>query len=168
MLHLWACATSPFRRRRLKAQLREEKEKEMAEERMRMQAEIQSLRATLEQVCGDAAIRTAYAEAAKNAALKATLVAKAAEEKARQATERAAQIALKQQVVHQEQQAMAAAIQSAGFVVGQKVRARFAGRGHFYPATITAVLAQERYDILYADGDREKGVQKKHLRLILL
>ena len=141
---------------------------EQAEEKLRMQKEIESLRATLEQVCGDAAIRLAHAEAAKAAALEATRVAKAAEHQARQATERATQMAAEQLSTHKEQRAMAAAIQSAGFVVGQRVRARFAGRGHFYPATITGVLAQERYDILYADGDREKGVQKKHLRLILL
>ena len=171
MLHAWARAKhtlSPFRHRRLRAQLQEEKEMEQAEEKLRMQKEIESLRATLEQVCGDAAIRLAHAEAAKAAALEATRVAKAAEHQARQATERATQMAAEQQSTHKEQRAMAAAIQSAGFVVGQRVRARFAGRGHFYPATITGVLAQERYDILYADGDREKGVQKKHLRLILL
>eukprot|EP00946_MAST-07B_sp_MAST-7B-sp1_P001822 g1822.t1 len=136
---------------------------------LKMQREIQSLRATIDQVCGDAALRLARAEAAQAAAMEATRVAKAAEKKAYDASEKAEKMVAEQLAAQREQKKMVTAIQSGGFVVGQKVRARFAGRGHFYPAVITGVDEEEqRYDVLYADGDRESGVPKKYLRLILL
>ena len=42
------------------------------------------------------------------------------------------------------------------FTVGMKVRARFAGKGHFYPARISKCNTDGTYDLTYLDGDWEE------------
>ncbi len=64
--------------------------------------------------------------------------------------------------------------------VGQKVRARFAGKGHFYPAKVSAVSVEEErdefdgellathvtYSLAYLDGDWEDGAKREHMQVI--
>ena len=52
---------------------------------------------------------------------------------------------------------------SESFVLGQKVRAKFAGKGHFYPATISAVNEDGTFDLKYLDGDWEENAKKDNL-----
>ena len=49
------------------------------------------------------------------------------------------------------------------FVAGQQVRAKFAGKGHFYPATISTVNEDGTFDLKYLDGDWEEGAKKENL-----
>ena len=49
------------------------------------------------------------------------------------------------------------------FMVGTKVRARFAGKGHFYPAKISKCNADGTYDLSYLDGDWEEGAKAEHI-----
>ena len=49
------------------------------------------------------------------------------------------------------------------FVVGLKVRAKFAGKGHFYPAIISKVNVDGTFDLKYMDGDWEEGALKDNL-----
>jgi|EP00945_MAST-04E_sp_MAST-4E-sp1_P004891 hypothetical protein len=47
--------------------------------------------------------------------------------------------------------------------VGDKVRANFAGKGHFYPGTISSINADGTYGIEYADGDWEDDAQLSNI-----
>ena len=49
------------------------------------------------------------------------------------------------------------------FTVGMKVRARFAGKGHFYPARISKCNTDGTYDLTYLDGDWEEGAKAEHI-----
>lgn len=51
-------------------------------------------------------------------------------------------------------------------VVGDRVRARFAGKGHFYPADITAINNDGTYKLLYLDDDWENDAKKDNIQLI--
>ena len=52
------------------------------------------------------------------------------------------------------------------FVVGDRVRARFAGKGHFYPADVTALNDDGTYKLLYLDGDWEDDAKEENLEWI--
>lgn len=41
------------------------------------------------------------------------------------------------------------------FSVGVRVRARFGGKRHWFPATIARVCGGDRYDVAYEDNDQE-------------
>lgn len=47
--------------------------------------------------------------------------------------------------------------------VGTKVRARFAGKGHFYPARISKCNSDGTFDLEYMDGDWEEGAKLEHI-----
>ena len=49
------------------------------------------------------------------------------------------------------------------YEVGLKVRAKFAGKGHFYPAIISKVNVDGTFDLKYMDGDWEEGALKDNL-----
>ena len=49
------------------------------------------------------------------------------------------------------------------FVLGQKVRAKFSGKGHFYPATISKINEDGSYNLKYLDGDWEENAKKENL-----
>ena len=49
------------------------------------------------------------------------------------------------------------------FTVGTKVRARFAGKGHFYPARISKCNSDGTFDLEYMDGDWEEGAKLEHI-----
>eukprot|EP00947_MAST-08B_sp_MAST-8B-sp1_P002333 g2333.t1 len=55
---------------------------------------------------------------------------------------------------------------SSSFTVGQRVKARFAGRGHFYPGRIEAVNADGTFAVAYADGDEEDSVAAEFIQAI--
>ena len=48
------------------------------------------------------------------------------------------------------------------FTVGQSIEARYEGGGTYYTGKIQKV-AEGKYDILYSDGGREKGITALHL-----
>ena len=50
------------------------------------------------------------------------------------------------------------------FVVGQRVRSKFGGRGHFYPARVQRCNVAGTYELLYADGDEESDVPASNMR----
>ena len=50
--------------------------------------------------------------------------------------------------------------------VGQRVRARFAGKGHLYNGKITAINADGTYAIEYDDGDWEDALQEEFIQPI--
>ena len=52
------------------------------------------------------------------------------------------------------------------FAVGNRVRARFAGKGHFYPADISALNQDGTYKLLYLDGDWEDDAKQEHMELV--
>lgn len=51
-------------------------------------------------------------------------------------------------------------------VVGQRVRARFAGKGHLYNGTITADNGDGTFSIDYDDGDWEDSLEKEFIQPI--
>ena len=160
---------SPLRIGHAKAKAQSERQQIEKEEQLQMRKEIESLRIRLEEVSKESELRLAKARAADIAMHEAMQIAKAAQTTAQEAVAKMTQLVNEQKFTQDKQREMIAAIQSAGFIVGQKVRARFAGRGHFYPAVITAAdHKNELYDVRYADGDRERNVAKKHLRLIIV
>ena len=59
--------------------------------------------------------------------------------------------------------ASAAIAAEPAFAEGMKVRARFAGKGHFYPARISKCNADGTYDLTYLDGDWEEGAKAEHI-----
>ena len=48
--------------------------------------------------------------------------------------------------------------------VGDKVRALFAGKGHWYPATVSALNADGTFSLDYADGDFEDDAKREHIQ----
>merc|ERR1711939_419568 len=48
------------------------------------------------------------------------------------------------------------------FKVGTAIEARYNGKAKWYKGKISRVNANGTYDVLYSDGDKERGV-KKHL-----
>jgi hypothetical protein len=52
------------------------------------------------------------------------------------------------------------------FKVGDKVRSRFAGKGHYYPAQIVAAPDGGTFSLLFADGDEEDHVQPGWMKLV--
>jgi hypothetical protein len=52
------------------------------------------------------------------------------------------------------------------FSIGTKVRAKFAGKGHYYPATIEKVNEDGTFDLKYMDGDWEEGATKNNLQMV--
>ena len=48
--------------------------------------------------------------------------------------------------------------------VGDKVRALFAGKGHWYPATVSALNADGTFVLDYADGDFEDDAKREHIQ----
>ena len=55
---------------------------------------------------------------------------------------------------------------SSSLTVGQRVRARFAGKGHLYNGKITAINADGTYAIEYDDGDWEDALQEEFIQPI--
>jgi len=51
------------------------------------------------------------------------------------------------------------------FSVNMRIEARFKGRTRFWPGVITAINNDGSYDILYDDGDKEKRVKERFVRL---
>ena len=52
------------------------------------------------------------------------------------------------------------------FAIGQRVRARFAGKGHLYNGKITAINGDGTYGIEYDDGDWEDALQEEFIQQI--
>ena len=52
------------------------------------------------------------------------------------------------------------------FLIGTKVRAKFAGKGHYYPATIEMVNDDGTFDLKYMDGDSEEKATKNNLQIV--
>merc|ERR1719329_2107513 len=52
------------------------------------------------------------------------------------------------------------------FSRGDKVEANFGGKGKWYKGKVTAAHSNGTYDILYEDGDRERGVKAENLRSV--
>ena len=46
---------------------------------------------------------------------------------------------------------------------GDKVRARFAGKGHWYPATVCSINGDNTFGLEYADGDFEDDARREHI-----
>ena len=55
---------------------------------------------------------------------------------------------------------------SSSLTIGQRVRARFAGKGHLYNGKITAINADGTYAIEYDDGDWEDALQEEFIQPI--
>jgi len=47
--------------------------------------------------------------------------------------------------------------------IGDKVRARFAGKGHWYPATVRSINGDGTFGLEYADGDFEDDARREHI-----
>ena len=54
-----------------------------------------------------------------------------------------------------------------GFIVGQKVEAKFESSDGFYPGTIQAIDETGNCDILFDDGDRDRNVPTMNIRRLL-
>jgi len=52
------------------------------------------------------------------------------------------------------------------FLVGDRVRANWKERGKFFPGTIVADHGNQTFEVHYDDGDREKRVKVRHLRMM--
>ena len=50
------------------------------------------------------------------------------------------------------------------FSVGDAAECNFGGRGKWYAAKVTKTYSNGTYDVLYEDGDRERGVRKENIR----
>ena len=58
------------------------------------------------------------------------------------------------------------AVTASPFVVGARVRSRFAGKGHFYPANISEINDDGTFKLKYLDGDWEDDAKEEHMELI--
>lgn len=52
------------------------------------------------------------------------------------------------------------------FAKGERVEARFQGKGAFYPGKITRVLSDGTFDVIYDDGDEETRVKSHLIRAV--
>lgn len=52
------------------------------------------------------------------------------------------------------------------FAVGEQVEAKFRGRSRWFRARVERENSDETYNLLYADGDEEKGVDKRLMRKV--
>ena len=60
----------------------------------------------------------------------------------------------------------ATAVPPPGFVVGQQVEARYAGKRRYYPGKIMKVGADGKYDVLYDDGESESKIDASLIRAV--
>ena len=53
------------------------------------------------------------------------------------------------------------------FIVGARVRSRFAGKGHFYPANVSEINDDGTFKLKYLDGDWEDDAKAENMELIV-
>jgi hypothetical protein len=52
--------------------------------------------------------------------------------------------------------------------IGDKIKAKFAGKGHWYPATVCSVNVDGSFGLDYADGDFEDNARREYIKKISL
>ena len=60
-----------------------------------------------------------------------------------------------------------AAAAASPFIVGARVRSRFAGKGHFYPANVSEINDDGTFKLKYLDGDWEDDAKAENMELIV-
>ena len=60
--------------------------------------------------------------------------------------------------------APAPAAEGPTFEAGAKIEALYKGKKHWYTGAVDKVNADGTYDVIYDDGDTEKGVKPEHIR----